>query len=107
MNITVERHSNSATLTPHGDIDLAGIDELHTLIAQLPPAVTEVVWDLRAVPFMDITGLHLLGAQAAPAHVSVTNLPPQPLRLLRLACELFPQMGWERHLPDSPVSRAA
>ncbi|WP_420037330.1 STAS domain-containing protein [Streptomyces sp. cg28] len=107
MNVTVERHSDSATLTPHGDIGFADLDQLRARVDQLPSDVTEVVWDLHAVPFMDIAGLHLLGVSSPRLHVSVTNLPSQPLHLLRLAGELFPHMGWEQHLPDSSVPRAA
>ncbi|GAA2325548.1 STAS domain-containing protein [Streptomyces kunmingensis] len=107
MNITTELDGHRATLTPHGDIDFDAMDHLQTSLVRLPSAVTRVVWDLHDVPFVDIAGLHLLATSLGPVQSAVTHLNPQALGMLRLACELFPHMGFERHLPDAPQLQPA
>lgn len=102
MYITTELHGRGATLAPRGDIDFEGLDEFRAALAGLPDTVVEVVWDLRAVTFMDIAGLHLLSTPTTPVQVSLTNLPPQAVRLLETAIDIFPEQGWDRHLP-TPV----
>ncbi|MET8057733.1 STAS domain-containing protein [Streptomyces microflavus] len=102
MYITTELHGRSATLAPRGDIDFEDLDELRASLAGLPDTVVEVVWDLHAVTFMDIAGLHLLSTPTAPVQVSLTNLPPQAVRLLEMATDTFPEQGWGRHL-STPV----
>ncbi|MBO1330715.1 STAS domain-containing protein [Streptomyces sp. VRA16 Mangrove soil] len=107
MHITTELHGDRATLTPHGDIDADHVDQLRASVTALPDAVTSLVWDLRDAPFLDIPGLHLFEPATDPVRTTVVNLQPQPLRLLRLAHELFPDSGWERHLNDPGTAEAA
>lgn len=111
MYITTELHGRGATLAPRGDIDFEGLDELRASLAGLPGTVVEVVWDLRAVTFMDIAGLHLLSTPTTAVQFTLTNLPPQAVRLLEAATDIFPEQGWSRHLPTpmdpGPVRTAA
>lgn len=57
---------------------------------------------------MDIAGLHLLFAPTPPGHpyrrITVTELSPQPLRLLRLAAETNPATF---HSPAQPLPTTA
>ncbi|MEU6389064.1 STAS domain-containing protein [Streptomyces sp. NPDC046939] len=107
MNITTELDGDSVTLTPHGDIDFDSLDQLRARLTGLPSEVTRVVLDLHDAPFVDIAGLHLLDLSPSPVHVTVTAPSPQALRMLRSACELFPHMDFERHLPDAGRTQAA
>ncbi|MEU0356425.1 STAS domain-containing protein [Streptomyces cyaneofuscatus] len=106
MHITTELHGRGATLTPRGDIDFENLDQLRACLAGLPDTVTEVIWDLHAVTFADIAGLHLLSTPAAPAQVTLTNLTPSFTHLLEVATATFPAQGWDRHLP-APAGQGA
>ncbi|MYT73379.1 MULTISPECIES: hypothetical protein [unclassified Streptomyces] len=107
MDLTITLHDETATLAPHGDIDGEQLDDLNHYRAGLPTEVTEVVWNLRDVPFLCIAALHLLDPSTPHLSITVVNIPPQPLRLLNLAHEQFPRMGWDRHLPDPRETVAA
>ncbi|MEU3837876.1 STAS domain-containing protein [Streptomyces microflavus] len=100
MYVTTEQHGRSATLTPRGDIDFAGLEQLRACLAGLPDTVGEVIWDLRDVTFMDVAGLHLISTPIAAARVSLTNMTPQAVRLLEAATAVFPRQEWDRHLPS-------
>ncbi|MBK5994698.1 STAS domain-containing protein [Streptomyces sp. MBT58] len=105
MYVTTEQHGRSATLTPRGDIDFAGLEQLRACLAGLPDTVAEIIWDLRGVTFMDVAGLHLISTPIDSARVSLTNLTPQAARLLETATAVFPHQEWDRHLP-SPADPA-
>ncbi|MBM9617635.1 STAS domain-containing protein [Streptomyces zhihengii] len=108
MNITTEIHGTSATLTPHGDIDFQQLAQLRSSVDRLPPAVTDVAWDLRDAPFVDVAGLHLLNTPGDPERAtSLTNLHPQHRRLLAVACEVFPEADFDRYLHGPGAARAA
>ncbi|WP_324795528.1 STAS domain-containing protein [Streptomyces cyaneofuscatus] len=106
MYVTTEMHGRGATLTPRGDIDFEALDQLRACLTGLPDTVAEVTWDLHAVTFMDIAGLHLISTPTAPAQVTLTNLTPPVTHLLEVATATFPDRGWDRHLP-APVGRGA
>lgn len=106
MHITTELHGRGATLTPRGAIDFENLDQLRACLTGLPGTVTEVIWDLHAVTFADIAGLHLLSTPTAPAQVTLTNLTRPVRHLLEEATATFPDQGWDRHLP-TPVGHGA
>jgi ABC-type transporter Mla MlaB component len=89
----------------HGEIDYTTLPTLRAAAAELPPGVTELVWDLHDARFMDVAGLHLLfeqpSPQGPPRKTTVTNLAPQPLRLLLLAAEVNPTLELAHLLPDT------
>ncbi|MFI5963564.1 hypothetical protein ACIA8J_15450 [Streptomyces asoensis] len=86
----------AAHIVVHGEIDFDALPVLRAAAADLPPDVTELVWDLHDAGFMDVAGLHLLFEQPprpGPARkTTVINLAPQPLRLLLLATEVDPDL---------------
>lgn len=47
-------------VVPHGDVDLATVQALDEALRQAEESHALVVLDLRAVPFMDSSGLHAL-----------------------------------------------
>ncbi|WP_314225357.1 hypothetical protein [Streptomyces zaehneri] len=106
MHITTMIVGTAARITPHGAIDHDTLPALRAAAAALPPNVTVVTWDLHDAPFMDVAGLHLLTDRrppdGPPRQTAVTGLAPQPLRLLRLAAELFPALEFGRLLCDLP-----
>ncbi|MEV5333781.1 hypothetical protein [Streptomyces werraensis] len=67
--------------------------------------MTALVWDLAHARFMDVAGLHLLFEERSPdgpvRSTTVTNLAPQPLRLLVLAAEVEPGLELTRLFPDT------
>ncbi|MFC9266261.1 STAS domain-containing protein [Streptomyces zhihengii] len=108
MHITTEIRGTAATLTPRGDIDYQHLDQLRATVQQLPTSVTDVSWDLRDAPFVDVAGLHLLSTPSDPRRgTSLANLQPQHRRLLTIACELFPDADFDRYLSGSGAHQAA
>ncbi|WP_329446375.1 STAS domain-containing protein [Streptomyces canus] len=105
MHFTTRIDGAAAHITVHGEIDYTTLPTLSAAAAGLPPDVTELVWDLHDARFMDVAGLHLLfdqPSQEGPARkTTVTNLAPQPLRLLVLATEVNPALELARLLPDT------
>ncbi len=105
MHFTTRIDGAAAHITVHGEIDYDTLPTLRAAAAGLPPNVTELVWDLHDARFMDVAGLHLLcdqPSQEGPARkTTVTNLAPQPLRLLVLATEVNPALELARLLPDT------
>jgi anti-anti-sigma factor len=106
MHFTLRIDGTAAHITVHGEIDYTTLPTLRAAAAGLPPNVTELVWDLHRARFMDVAGLHLLFEEPAPQGPSrkttVTNLAPQPLRLLLLAAEVNPALELAHLLPDTP-----
>jgi anti-anti-sigma factor len=106
MHFTVRIDGAAAHVAVHGEIDYSTLPTLRAAAAGLPPSVTELVWDLQDARFMDVAGLHLLFEQPSeedpPRKTTVTNLAPQPLRLLVLASEVHPALELADLLPDTP-----
>ncbi|MEU0897134.1 STAS domain-containing protein [Streptomyces massasporeus] len=105
MHFTMRIDGTAAHITVHGEIDYNTLPTLRAAAAGLPPHVTELVWDLYDAHFMDVAGLHLLFEQPSqegpPRKTTVTNLAPQPLRLLVLAAEMDPALELAHLLPDT------
>ncbi|MEU3662485.1 STAS domain-containing protein [Streptomyces sp. NPDC032940] len=103
-------HGTSARITVRGDIDHDTLPPLRAAADALPPQVTDLLWDLNRTAFMDVAGLHLLftsipSGSGPSRRTSVTGLRPQPLRLLRLAADLYPNaFDLVRLLSDSPAN---
>jgi anti-anti-sigma factor len=61
LSVEVEQLENGTVLRLGGELDLATVDEASSAIervrAQAPP---QLIFDLRALEFIDSTGLHLL-----------------------------------------------
>ncbi|MET9593067.1 STAS domain-containing protein [Streptomyces sp. NPDC006516] len=110
MHVTAMIDATTARILPHGEIDHETLPELRAVLSALPQDVTEVIWDLRNTPFIDIAGLHLLiDPQTAdsPRRTTVTAMPMQPLELLRTAAEVFPTLGFAELLPEARPQDAA
>ncbi|MFJ4536666.1 STAS domain-containing protein [Streptomyces tibetensis] len=105
MHFAMRIDGTAAYITVHGEIDYTTLPTLRAAAAGLPPEVTELVWDLHDARFMDVAGLHLLFEQPSPEgpprKTTVTNLAPQPLRLLVLAAEANPALELAQLLPDT------
>ncbi|MEU5274814.1 hypothetical protein AB0G87_00190 [Streptomyces asoensis] len=102
--VTLRIAGAAAHIAVHGEIDYEALPMLRAAAADLPPDVAELVWDFQDARFMDVAGLHLLfePSRGAPARkTTVTNLAPQPLRLLVLAAEVNPNLELARLLPDT------
>ncbi|GGQ74010.1 STAS domain-containing protein [Streptomyces althioticus] len=108
MHFTTEIDGSSARITVHGEIDYDTLPLLRAAEAGLPASVTDLVWDLEHARFMDVAGLHLLFEQQSPEgpvrRTTVTNLAPQPLRLLMLATQVRPGLELTRLFPDTPTA---
>ncbi|MEU6058770.1 STAS domain-containing protein [Streptomyces sp. NPDC047097] len=108
MHSTTTIEGTTARITPHGVIDFTTLPGLRASRAALPSEITAVTWDLRDIVFMDVAGLHLLTEHLSEnGHprrwiVAVAGLAAQPERLLRMAAEAFPAMGFGRLLTGPP-----
>ncbi len=75
-------------VVPHGEIDIATVDQLAAEIDELVGRGFDmVVLDLRATSFMDSSGVHLLLEQTARPDVQVTLIDGAPAirRVIELA----------------------
>ncbi|WP_411075735.1 hypothetical protein [Streptomyces sp. cmx-4-7] len=112
MNITTTIAGTTARVVPHGEIDLGTLPPLRTAADELPPHVTDLLWDLKHLSFTDVAGLRLLfgpAPQGSPRRrTRVSGLQEQPLRLLLLAADLFPAAyDLARLIPDTPADLLA
>ncbi|MFE6130970.1 STAS domain-containing protein [Streptomyces sp. NPDC056437] len=113
MLITTTNDGVTAVISPRGEIDFDALPSLLTAARELPHSISQITWDLRQAQFMDVAGLHLLVHQRLACletrrTLTVTGLNHQPLRLLRLAQELFPTGDWDGFLEEGwPVSAEA
>ncbi|MET7826984.1 STAS domain-containing protein [Streptomyces sp. NPDC005386] len=99
MIVSTITGDTSVVIRPRGDIDDHTLPTLTAAFEALPSATTHVTWDLHDIHFMDVAGLHLLidqrrACQETGRTLTVTGLPGQTQRLLRLAEELFPAGAW-------------
>lgn len=106
MLVTTTNDGITAVISPHGEIDFDTLPALLAAARKVPASVTQVTWDLRAARFMDVAGLHLLIHQRLAClntdrTLTVTGLHRQPLYLLQLARDLFPDGRWNDFLPRS------
>ncbi|MGW3866679.1 STAS domain-containing protein [Streptomyces sp. NPDC005047] len=103
MNITTTIDGSHARISLDGEIDFHTVPQLRAATADLPARVTELLWDLEAATFMDVTGLHLLfdptPPGSSPHRTTVTGLGSQPLRLLTLAADLNLDIDLTRLIP--------
>ncbi|MEU5183354.1 STAS domain-containing protein [Streptomyces longwoodensis] len=56
MDITTAISGTSARITPRGEIDHDTLPSLRAAADALPARVTDVTWNLRHTPFMDVAG---------------------------------------------------
>lgn len=112
MLVTTRFNGATAVISPCGEIDFGALPTLLATARMLPPSVTQVIWDMRKTLFMDAAGLRLLAHQrlacrGAGQTLTVTGLARQPLRMLRLARELFPADRWGDFLHEGRQETAA
>jgi anti-sigma B factor antagonist len=74
FDVEVERRGNCAVVRPVGDLDLAVVDELEAALRPLEDEFGEVVIDLRAVEFLDSTGLRAILSADARSRSNGFNL---------------------------------
>lgn len=109
----VATDGTSTTIIPIGEIDYDSL--LPHLLAEavhLPATVRLITWDMTAVPFMDVSGLHLILGQRescrrADRVLAITGLQSQPRHLLETAQQLFPHSPWNDYLDDDQQVPAA
>jgi anti-sigma B factor antagonist len=74
FDVEVERRGNYAIVRPVGDLDLAVVDEVEAALRPLENEFGEVVIDLRAVEFLDSTGLRAILSADARSRSNGFNL---------------------------------
>ncbi|MET7678050.1 STAS domain-containing protein [Streptomyces seoulensis] len=89
-----------AAIMPHGDIDHDELPSLRAASDTLPGDVLFLTWDFEDVPFLGVAGLHLLSEQRVIAGhqgrtLTVRGLRTQHRRLISVAAEIYPAMGWD------------
>ena len=77
--ISADQRDGSVRLTLHGELDLATAPELEQLVNERIDAGDEVVVDLRALEFMDSSGIRVLvAAHARAGRVGTTLVIVRP-----------------------------
>jgi anti-sigma B factor antagonist len=96
FDVEVERRGHYVVVRPVGDLDLAVVDVVEQTLRPLENEFSEVVIDLRAVEFLDSTGLRMILSADARSRNDAFNLRvikggDQVQRLLALT-------GMDKHL---------
>ncbi len=83
FSIAVERGPDHVRIAPRGELDLANVGRLERELAELIAAnFTRITIDLRAVEFLDSSGLHALltaHAEAQRDHWELSIIPGPPV----------------------------
>jgi anti-anti-sigma factor len=103
LRVDVTRRGRRLTVSISGELDLASVDYLHDRMLPLtvaPDRPAEVVFDVAALTFVDVTGLRALVRvastfDAAGAPVRLQRTSPQLERLLGL-------LGLDERLTSRP-----
>lgn len=90
FSVAVRRDGSAATVAPAGEIDIATVDRVREQVAACTGDASRIVLDLRAVQFMDTSGLQLvfeLQRRAADGafDLVVVRGPRQLQRLMEIA----------------------
>jgi anti-sigma B factor antagonist len=88
--VEVERRGAVATVTVHGELDIATSPELQAAFAGLEPGYEQLVVDLSGCTFFASSGISLLLEEAARAaseghELLVVKAPPEVQRMFDLA----------------------
>jgi anti-sigma B factor antagonist len=95
---SVKRQGPVAILRLAGEFDLAGVDRFHAALEQLPsPALELVVIDLRALDYLDSSGLRCI--VQAQAHALQDGYELQVVKGTKQVDEVFRITGLDRQLP--------
>jgi anti-anti-sigma factor len=90
LSVAVRQNGSTAVLEPEGEIDISTVALVRLRLDELPEDIETVVLDLRAVRFLDTSGLQLVveehrrSADGGPEFVLVRA--PEPVhRLFEIA----------------------
>jgi anti-anti-sigma factor len=91
LEYRIERHGDSITVVPEGDISLETVDVLRevlrTIVDSGPAAHIDV--DMRAVSFLDSSGIGVLvAAQRAAAARGLTLMLVEPTPMVRMVLQV-------------------
>src|SRR4051812_17238273 len=79
FDVSVTDYGDAARVTARGELDVATAPRLHAALCEVESAGRHVTVDLRALTFMDSTGINLLTAHAAragPERFTLSIFPP-------------------------------
>jgi anti-anti-sigma factor len=88
FRVEVRPDRRRVLVVPHGELDLATVDQVAKEIDELVARGFEaIVVDLRATSFLDSSGIHMLVRQTArpDAHVTLIDGTPQVRRVIEVA----------------------
>jgi anti-anti-sigma factor len=97
FDVEIERRDNYALVRPVGELDLAVVDVVEQALRPLEREFKEIVLDLRALEFLDSTGLRVILSADARARANgfdlrVINGGEQVQKVLLMT-------GMDKHLP--------
>jgi anti-sigma B factor antagonist len=72
--VEIDRHEHYVVVRPVGELDLAAVQAVEEALGPLEEEFSEVVIDLRAVEFLDSTGLRVILAADARSRSDGFNL---------------------------------
>jgi anti-sigma B factor antagonist len=112
LQVASELSGGRAHVALRGELDLATVGEAEEALAEIEraPSAATLVIDLRALRFMDSTGLHfLLGAETRArgrgGRLLVVRGPEAVDRVFRLAL-LYGRLNFVDHPDDDPEAEA-
>jgi anti-anti-sigma factor len=91
LEYRIERHGDSITVVPEGDISLETVDVLREVLRGIvdSQAATRIDVDMRAVSFLDSSGIGVLVAgQRAAAARGATLMLTEPAPTVRMVLEI-------------------
>ena len=97
FKVEVERREHYAIVRPAGELDLAAVEAFEQTLSALEHEFGELVIDLRAIEFLDSTGLRALVAADARSRSNGSKLRiingGEPVR------KVLSLTGMDNHLP--------
>jgi len=91
LEYRIERHGDSITVVPAGDVSLETVDVLREVLRGIVDSqpVTHIDVDMRAVGFLDSSGIGVLvAAQRAAAARGVTLMLTEPAPTVRMVLQI-------------------
>jgi anti-anti-sigma factor len=91
LEYRIERHGDSITVVPEGDISLETVDVLREVLRSIVESrpTSHIDVDMRAVSFLDSSGIGVLvAAQRAAAARGVSLMLTEPTPMVRMVLEV-------------------
>jgi anti-sigma B factor antagonist len=93
FTVDVERRGSALVATPRGDLDMATVPRLREAVERERGEGDQLVLDLRALAFLDTTGMRYLVEQHANGHLTLVRGTAAVQRIFAIA-GLEEELSW-------------